>query len=173
MNGTVMIYDDIPWHWALDPKTFTEQDCVLLQLADRLEMIWDYKYIKVQMDRLAAEQGVTGGYTTGEGLVEVASVVVLVTDPNDASGRTGVVTYGKEFMRSDTGGWQIGEMEIWDSQAEADVSRATTTGLVDFRWGKIERGSSSVRNTYRLNISAGGEADPALIEALRAAGYVE
>lgn len=102
-----------------------------------------------------------GGYTTAEGLVEVASVVVVVKDPNDASGRAGIATYAKEFMRSDTGGWPIGEMQIWDSQAEADVSGALTTGLVDLRWNKIERGSSTVKNTYRIWV--GGDAGPALL----------
>ena len=26
----------MPWGWVLDPKTFTEKDCVLIQLPDRL-----------------------------------------------------------------------------------------------------------------------------------------
>jgi len=102
-----------------------------------------------------------GGYTTAEGLVEVASVVVLVKDPNDASGRTGVATYAKEFMRSDTGGWVIGDLDVWDSSAEADVSTAATNGLVSLRWNKIERGSSTVKNTYRIWV--GGSSGPALL----------
>ncbi len=102
-----------------------------------------------------------GGYTTAEGLVEVASVLVLVKDPNDASGRAGVVTYAKEFMRSDTGGWLIGDMKIWDSVANADVSAATTSGLVSLRWQKIERGSSTVKNTYRIWV--GGTNGPSLL----------
>ncbi len=102
-----------------------------------------------------------GGYTTAEGLVEVASVVVLVKDPNDASGRTGVATYSKEFMRSDTGGWVIGDLDVWDSSAEADVSTAATNGLVSLRWNKIERGSSTVKNTYRIWV--GGSSGPALL----------
>lgn len=102
-----------------------------------------------------------GGYTTAEGLVEVASVLVLIKDPNDVSGRAGVVTYAKEFMRSDTGGWLIGDMKIWDTQAVADVSAATTSGLVSLRWNKIERGSSTVKNTYRIWV--GGSTGPTLL----------
>lgn len=102
-----------------------------------------------------------GGYTTAEGLVEVASVVVLVKDPNDASGRTGIATYAKEFMRSDTGGWQIGAMKVWDTTAEADVSNAATSGVVTLRWNKVERGSSTVKNTYRIWV--GGNTGPALL----------
>ena len=33
MNGTVLVCDDIPCNWAMDPLTFTEKDCVALQLA--------------------------------------------------------------------------------------------------------------------------------------------
>jgi hypothetical protein len=101
-----------------------------------------------------------GGYTTGEGLVEGASTVVVVKDPGDTTGRTGVATYPKEFMRSDFI-WEAGSLKLWDSGAEADVSAALTTGLVSLRWKKIERGSSMVKNTYRIWV--GGDDGPALL----------
>ncbi|MCA9554432.1 MAG: hypothetical protein KC933_30640 [Myxococcales bacterium] len=101
-----------------------------------------------------------GGYTTAEGLVEGASTLVVVKDPTDASDRTGVATYPKEFMRSDFI-WDAGTLKMWDSGAEADVTGALTTGLVTLRWTKIERGNSMVKNTYRIWV--GGDTGPALL----------
>ena len=60
MNGTVLVYEDIPCNWALDPLAFTEKDCVALQLADRMQSVYSYERIKRDLDQLSP----TEGYTT-------------------------------------------------------------------------------------------------------------
>lgn len=128
-----------------------------IEVVETVRTDMDGRYtISVLGERLAQP----GGYRTGEGLVEVATSVVVVKDPNDASGRTGVATYPFEYMRA-AFRWDAGALQLWDSGAEADVSSAARDGLVRLRWRKIDRAGSSVRNTYRLWV--GNDAGRALV----------
>ena len=36
MAGSVLVYDDVDYHWALGPKALEPEHCVPLQLSDRL-----------------------------------------------------------------------------------------------------------------------------------------
>lgn len=92
-----------------------------------------------------------GGYSTADGLVEGAKVIVVVRDPNDPDRRSGVYSYPKTFMRSDAK-WGAGDLEMWDAAASADFTRANSTGLLRLSWRGIERGSSTVRNKYRITV---------------------
>lgn len=103
-----------------------------------------------------------GGYTTGEGLVEVATVVLVVRDPADPLKRAGVYTYPKLFMQSDKE-WGAGTMKLWAAEAVADTTVVNTTGLVKLSWKKIPQGGSMVRNTYRVSVGAPDNTSPRLI----------
>lgn len=92
-----------------------------------------------------------GGYSTADGLVEGAKVVVVIRDPNDSLRRSGIYTYQKTFMRADAE-WGAGMLQMWDSGAEADFSNALTTGLLRLSWNAIDRGSSQVKNKYRISV---------------------
>lgn len=109
-----------------------------------------------------ADIAAPGGYTTGEGLVEVATVVLVVRDPADPLKRAGVYTYPKLFMQSDKE-WGAGTMKLLASEAIADTSIANINGLVKLSWKKIPQGSSMVRNTYRVTIGAPDNTSPRLI----------
>jgi hypothetical protein len=104
-----------------------------------------------------------GGVMTTTGLVEVADVVVVVRDPSDVSGKSGVYTYRKTYMTSDKI-WDAGELPLWDSNAEADGSTALVDGLVRLSWTKLERSSTTmVKNAYRVWIEPASEPGPRLI----------
>lgn len=89
------------------------------------------------------------GYTTAEGLVEVATAVVVVRDPADDSKQSGVYTYPKLYMQADKI-WDAGKLNLWNAEAVADVSDALVSGQIELKWKKIERGSSMVKNVYRV-----------------------
>lgn len=117
---------------------------------------------KFVMSFKGADIAAPGGYTTGEGLVEVATVVLVVRDPADPLKRAGVYTYPKLFMQSDKE-WGAGTMNLFASEAIADTSVANINGLVKLSWKKIPQGSSMVRNTYRVTIGAPDNTSPRLI----------
>ncbi len=103
-----------------------------------------------------------GGYSTADGLVEGAKVVLVIRDPNDSLKRSGIYTYQKTFMRADAE-WGAGQLQMWDSAASADFSDALTTGLLRLSWNAIERGSSQVKNKYRISVEGPSGNTPRLI----------
>lgn len=105
-----------------------------------------------------ADIAAPGGYTTAQGLVEVATTVIVVRDPDpmNSDKRAGVYTYSYEFSQSNKG-WLVGlqPMNLWNADARADTSRALTHGLVDFSWNKLEKlRMTDVRNGYQVDIGA-------------------
>jgi hypothetical protein len=90
-----------------------------------------------------------GGYTTTEGLVEVATTVVVARDPADDARASGVYSYPYVFQQAGRV-WDAGTLNLLDSGATADLDAVATAGLVKLSWKKIDRGSSMVKNQYRL-----------------------
>lgn len=109
-----------------------------------------------KMEFTGAEIAAPGGYTTGDGLVEVATTVIVVRDPSpmNAEKRAGVYTYSYVFQQANKI-WGTGKLNMWDPQATADTSRALTHGFVDFSWKKLDRlRTTDVKNGYRVDIGA-------------------
>jgi hypothetical protein len=114
-------------------------------------------------DVLGEDIAKPGGVMTSLGMVEVADVVVVARDPMDASDKSGVYTYNFLFQQA-AKVWDAGQLPLWDSSAEADVSTALTSGLVKFSWAKLERSSTTqVRNAYRVWVEPATEPGPRLI----------
>ncbi len=102
-----------------------------------------------------------GGFMTGTGLVEVASVIAVVRDPNDKE--AGVFTYEKLFMTSDFI-WDAGDLQMWAANAVADASDALTTGQVKLSWDKLQSNKpTNVRNQYRVWLRGKDENTPTLV----------
>lgn len=101
-----------------------------------------------------AEVAKPGGQMTSMGFVEVANTLVVVRDPSDSRGEAGVYTYSFTFQNS-VPGISNGTLELWNADAEADTSGAFASGLVAFRWNKLENPTtnSEVSNVYRMTVS--------------------
>lgn len=101
-----------------------------------------------------------GGFMNSLGEVEVADVVVVVRDPSDDMRQSGVYTYSYVYQKA-AKNWDAGELPLWDSLAEADVSDSLTSGQVKLSWAKLERSSSTmVKNAYRVWIEAASGTGP-------------
>ncbi len=97
-----------------------------------------------------------GGRRDSLGKSEVSNLVIIVLDPDDLDKDAGVFSYSQTFQQSDRL-WGVGNLELWDSDARADVDMAATTGRIELSWNKIERPPSSpVSQRYRVEIRGQG-----------------
>ena len=125
---------------------------------------------EVQGSEIAAE----GGYTTAGGLVEGASIIIVVRDATDALRRSGTYTHKQVFTRNNAG-ILIGDLPQWKSGAVADLSQAATTGLVKLSWATVVRTNpnSELKNQYRLSVEGESGNTPRLIIRCREGTVVE
>jgi hypothetical protein len=103
-----------------------------------------------------SEIAAPGGYTTAEGLVEVATTVVVARDPADDTKASGVFTYPYVYQQAGRI-WDAGRLNLRAAGASVELDTALTSGLVKFSWKKLERGSTMVRSSYRLSIQGKDE----------------
>lgn len=89
-----------------------------------------------------------GGYVDGRGRQEVADTVIVVRDPFDPYGRSGVLSYEHTFQQSDRS-WTTGILQLWFAAAEVE---ADVGGELVFSWDA----SLSVRDAraYRLIVES-------------------
>lgn len=88
------------------------------------------------------------GFMDSRGRREVADTVLLVRDPDDPIGRTGVFTYEYTFEEAEPI-WDTGLLQLWD--ADASVRRTLSEDLL-FTWRAVETSGRSVDDAYRLVI---------------------
>lgn len=111
---------------------------------------------KFNMQFFGEDIAAEDGYTSANGLVEVATTVIVVRDPSPMNNekRAGVYTYSYVFQQANKV-WSTGKLNLWDAGATADTGRANSAGLVDFSWKKLDRlRSTDVKNAYRVDIGA-------------------
>ncbi|MEM6532288.1 MAG: hypothetical protein AAF654_06670 [Myxococcota bacterium] len=100
---------------------------------------------------IAADQGVTDA----QGLVEGSNLVVVAFDPSDATGRSGTITYDNTFSQADRI-WETGTLDLWNAEAEIDVSQAITSGVAQLQWNPIPQpAGSNVRRFYEVVVGSG------------------
>lgn len=95
-----------------------------------------------------------GGAMTGTGLVEVASTVLVVRDPDPSNSekRAGVFTLPYLFQQA-ASDWGAGDLDLWNPEARADTSRALSGGLIELSWKRLGMlDMSTVKNAYRVDI---------------------
>lgn len=63
-----------------------------------------------------------GGYVDENGRYEVADTVLVIRDPYDTLGRSGVLSYEHTFRQSDLH-WDAGSFQLWFAEAEAAYTR--------------------------------------------------
>ena len=61
MAGTVLVYDDIQYHWHLSKTAYSESDCVARSLAEALEL--EVETCKERLEQAADGQDTSQGYT--------------------------------------------------------------------------------------------------------------